>query len=391
MRLFLSFLIFFSCLVAPKISRAFLPPEFFVQGLASIGAVIAGGIAVALVPFIIFFKFIKTLWAKHKKIILFIFIQNIIIAVALGFLFYYKFYKPLYEDSYLFSAKNEEGTSYDIAPNSSEANPTKFNENYATLDGILRDNNLKAIDENYGLTTDEIKNRIDTGQKVYFIDIREPEEYEAGYIVGAKHKRYMDLKDNLQIIKELFSLDESALAKGLFVIYCHDGNRGLLFAESANQENIKYLIGGAEALYDFEGIEYTGSALSDKAIFDKKYQYKFQTKAQDAIKIIKEKNAFVVDMRHPPVYARKHIKDSLSMKMSMLTTEEYNRRLKKILENRNKEFILIASRYSELFYANLLILRLERDHEFTDNQFCIVFHQFEELEKNPDIKFESSD
>ena len=73
----------------------------------------------------------------------------------------------------------------------------------------------------------------------------------------------------------------------------------------------------------------------------------------------------------------------------MLTTEEYNRRLEKILDNRDKEFILIASRYSELFYANLLILRLERDHGFTDNQFHIVFHQFEELEKDPDIEFES--
>ena len=386
-------------------ANAFLPPEFFVQGLSSIWSVIAGGIAVALVPFILFFKFIKLKFKQHKKIISFLLVQNIIIAIFLGVFFFYQYYQPLYQDSYLFpGGHSQENITYNIKENSMELyqeleeqsqnsnviDPKLLNENYIILDGLLRDDIKKSFDEKYGLTPDQIKEEIDQNRKIYYIDVREPEEYEVGHIVGSKNIRYMDMERSVEKILEVFSLSEDEFKRSLIMVYCHDGNRGLAYARSINQDNVKYIIGGAEALDGFNSIDYTGSALSDKAIFDSKYQYKFQTSASEAIEIIKKGDAFVIDMRFPSLYNDKHIKDSLLFKINLTTKEKYNNIIELILSKREKKIIIIVNKYSELFYANLLILRLERDHNFDDDQFHIVFHQFEEFEKDSEIEFEGS-
>ena len=363
---------------------AFLPPEFFVQGLSSVLTVVAGGVAVAIMPFLIFYRFVKNKFKNYKKFIIFLVIQNIIIAVFLGLFFYYKFYKPLYSDSYLFSQSIT--TDYDLN-GQSDIDITMINPNYEYLGGVIRDNNKKIVNYKYGLTPNEINERILSGDNVYFVDVREAEEFLVGHIVDAKNIRYMDFYNDYNKIKNLFSLDSDSFHDSLFILYCHDGNRGLLASERLNMDNIKYLIGGIESLYSDKNIKYIGSPLSDVVIFDKKYQHRFQSLASDVVDFIKNNNAVVVDMRHPPVYNNKHIDESVSLKMSLLTTDEYNNRLNIILANKNKEIILIASRYSELFYANLLIKRLTDNHDFSDNQFHIVFNQFNEFERDTEIRF----
>ncbi|MBT4277366.1 rhodanese-like domain-containing protein [Candidatus Falkowbacteria bacterium] len=252
---------------------------------------------------------------------------------------------------------------------------------------VLRDDKDKAVDINYGLYKENIKREIDKGKDIYFLDIREKEEFEVGHIIGSEHKKYADIEE-VDDFREIFSLNDDSFLKSLIIVYCHDGNRGLALSRKFSMENIKYLIGGVEALYNYNGIQYTGSPLSDAAIFDKKYQYKFQALAKETFQAIKENEAFIIDMRYPPNYHEKHIKGSISLKLNLLSTEEYNKMLPIIIKN--KKIIIIAKKYSELFYANLLILRLERDYGFKDNQFYIIFNQFEEFGKDSKIEFEGS-
>ena len=72
-----------------------------------------------------------------------------------------------------------------------------------------------------------------------------------------------------------------------------------------------------------------------------------------------------------------------------MTKEEYESRLKKVLENKDKDIIFIVDRYTELFYANLLIMRLEKNYQFSKDKFHILFCQFQSLENTPLIEFET--
>jgi len=87
----------------PQKAYAFLPPEYFVQGLTSVWVILTGGVVMVLVPFLTFYKTIKGFVGKHKKLIIYLLIQNVIVAIIAGLVFFYGYYKPLYEKSYLFS------------------------------------------------------------------------------------------------------------------------------------------------------------------------------------------------------------------------------------------------------------------------------------------------
>ncbi|MFH0912807.1 MAG: hypothetical protein V1884_00780 [Candidatus Omnitrophota bacterium] len=99
-------LIYALMLVAPAAAWAILPPSFFVQGLTSISAIIAGAIGVTIGYFFIFWRIFKIIASKYKRVILFLLIQNIVIAALLCIIFYWGFYKPLYKTSYLYQTQN---------------------------------------------------------------------------------------------------------------------------------------------------------------------------------------------------------------------------------------------------------------------------------------------
>lgn len=381
--IFIMFALFFNISKA----NAFLPPEFFVQGLSSVLAVVAGGVAVAIAPFLMFFKFLKTKFKRHKKLIGFLVLQNIIVAVFLGLFFYYKFYKPLYEDSYLFSGSHSVNMLHE-----GQLDPSSFNNNYIIQNGFYRDmyNDKNNVNEKFVLTIEELE-VMTNDKKIYFIDVREIEEYNAGHISGSVHHRGMDL--TVEKIKEVFSLDNDKFNEGVFVLVCHDGGRGLLQAEKFNMENIKYIHGGIEALDDYSGdaVELTGPVFADYEIFDKKYQKKYQMTADEAIKKIKNKeNILIIDGRHKKFFDKEHIVGSVQLNIGRMTTPEYRQALQKILDNKNAEIIVLCNRYGELFHANLLFLRLERDHGLNDNNFNIVFNQLNEFKKDQEILFENN-
>lgn len=98
--------IFFLC--PPERACAFLPPQFFAQGLSSLWIVIATGIAAGLAPCLLLCSFLKNTLREHKKAVVFLLLLNILIAGILGVVFYFKYYKPLYKNSRLFSPQDKE-------------------------------------------------------------------------------------------------------------------------------------------------------------------------------------------------------------------------------------------------------------------------------------------
>lgn len=327
---------------------------------------------------------------KSKKVLTFILFQNIVLFLVVSLFFYYKFYEPLSNDIYLFPEKNKSNNGYlfdDIT------DPAQFNDDYIINAGYYRDESGNRTTENrgYGLDYVEVIDLISNDSKVYFIDVREVEEYDAGHIDGAIHYRVMDI--TIDGIKSKLNINENEFNKSLVILVCHDGGRGLLKAKEIDKVNVKYLIGGIESLDGINNdfIKLTGPVFADYKIFDKKYQKKYQTTATDAINIIEENsNVVVIDGRHITFYDKEHIKDSIHLKIGHMTTDEYNNSLNHILSKKGAKIVIFPDRYSELFYANLLLLRLEKDYGFNDNDFYIVFNQFDNIRASGKIKLESS-
>mgnify|MGYP001225718338 CR=1 FL=1 len=322
-------------------------------------------------------------FSKNKKLILFIVLQNIVLFSLLGAFFYFKYYEPLKNDSYLFPENTEESAQLEML------DIREFNEQYIDVDGYLRDKygNRLVADPVFGIEVDVLAGMIRENKNLYIVDVREIEEYNAGHIEGAVHYRVMDIDE--EGLKEKLDLSEEEYGDTLIVLVCHDGGRGFLKAKELNQENIKYLIAGIEATEENKTIALTGPVFADYEIFDKSYQTKFQMRASDAIKQILEDGAFVIDGRHITQYERKRVVDSLHLKIGHMTSEEYEAALEKVLVQKDKKIIITPDRYSELFYANLLILRLVRDYGFSEEQFGIVFNQFDKFEKDGRLEFEN--
>jgi len=312
-----------------------------------------------------------------------ILIQNIILAFLLFGFFYLKYYKSLLDDSYLFPQGIEDvNLDSDIA---------KLNKNYIKLNGYLRDSdgNRMVSDRQFGIEASELDDMLSKNPAIKIIDVREIEEFNAGHILSSSHYRVMDL--SIEIIKNIFSCANEEFNNTLFVLVCHDGGRGYLKAKEFNKKNIKYLIGGIESISEkeYENLKLTGPVFADYKIFDKKYQYKFQILADRAINLINtNKDILLIDGRHITFYEKKHLSDSIHMKIGHMTSEEYSVNLKKIVEKKGEKVIIIADRYSELFYANLLILRLINNYEFSEDSFNVLFNQFDLLEEDNSLNFE---
>jgi rhodanese-related sulfurtransferase len=65
------------------------------------------------------------------------------------------------------------------------------------------------------ITTDELKQQIEAGEKFELVDVREDEEVAEGMIPGAKHIRMMDIPANL----EHFDRNKE------YTIICRSGSR----------------------------------------------------------------------------------------------------------------------------------------------------------------------
>ncbi len=92
----------------------------------------------------------------------------------------------------------------------------------------------------YTITVQELKSRLDKGDKIFLLDVREPHEYEWAKIEGSK------LIPLGQLPTSLNQLDRETE----IVAYCHKGMRsadavGFLLQQGFS--NVKNLIGGIDS------------------------------------------------------------------------------------------------------------------------------------------------
>ncbi len=90
----------------------------------------------------------------------------------------------------------------------------------------------------YEITTIELKRKIDNGEKVLLLDVREPYEHEYVNLGGS----LIPLNQLRQRFKELDTDHE-------IVVYCHRGNRSAFavnFLLKRGFSNVKNLVGGID-------------------------------------------------------------------------------------------------------------------------------------------------
>ncbi|MDR4493930.1 MAG: rhodanese-like domain-containing protein [Nitrospirales bacterium] len=93
---------------------------------------------------------------------------------------------------------------------------------------------------NYTITVQELKSRMDKGDKIFLLDVREPHEYEWAKIEGSK------LIPLGQLPTSLNQLDRETE----IVAYCHKGMRSadaVGFLIQQGFPNVKNLIGGIDS------------------------------------------------------------------------------------------------------------------------------------------------
>src|SRR6516162_7375964 len=92
-------------------------------------------------------------------------------------------------------------------------------------------------------TVRDVKRRIDAGESVVFIDVREPEEYAIAKIQGSELVPMRSVPANLQSLEA--KADDAAL-----VIYCHHGIRSLQVANWLREQGLEgcqSMAGGIDA------------------------------------------------------------------------------------------------------------------------------------------------
>lgn len=92
------------------------------------------------------------------------------------------------------------------------------------------------------ITPKELKQRLDSGDRPFLLDVRQPEEVAICAIEGAHHIPMGDIPSRLQ------ELDRHATDE--IIIYCHHGMRSANVQQYLRQmgfEKVRNLIGGIDA------------------------------------------------------------------------------------------------------------------------------------------------
>ena len=119
--------------------------------------------------------------------------------------------------------------------------PPRFQEVRKYNLGFLKEPPIeKTYDVNsLQITAEQLKQRLDKGEKPFLLDVREPWEYKAANIGGT-------LIPMREITKRFAELDKN----GEIVVYCHHGGRSdrvVEFLYEKGFKNVKNLIGGIDA------------------------------------------------------------------------------------------------------------------------------------------------
>ncbi len=189
-----------------------------------------------------------------------------------------------------------------------------------------------------------------TGKRVNLIDVREPEEREAGRVAGFKAERYPDLA---KLIKD------GKLKNSNNVLLCYSGNRSSELCSLLESLGIpcKFVIGG------FEKWAAEGRAILDKVSGSEARGLPDYPRSgalldtPDVSRLVREDRAIFVDVRYPQDFAATHISGAIDIPIREMPSTEMWAALK-ALPHRP----VVAPCYDKrsCFYAKVLGLRLYR-------------------------------
>lgn len=276
-----------------------------------------------------------------------------VIVIAVYSLYFFLFFRPLRSNKELFPvyAESREREQVHILPAGK-----------IDIDS--------AVKEKYGITAQEVS--VLKGKKrIYFIDGREPEEYESRHIENARHVRATDIVSAGQI-RGLFGAGSSGQEDALFVIYCHDGTRSAGALASLGAEGFKFLVEGFN-LRDGGRMNDTGLPVTStgKEVFDKEIKDRdFTISAAEAMRFLKSGKAQFIDVRLYREYIFSFARD---FRIGNLSSKEYREQLPAIIGLKGRDIIFIADLYPDLFYAKLLIQRLQKVYGFELDRFFVLF------------------
>lgn len=115
---------------------------------------------------------------------------------------------------------------------------------YSSVDDLVKE----ALAEMKGVTADQLMNKIDEGEMILLLDVREPNEFNAGYIPGAVNLPRGIIEFNIANQKYW---DEAMLYMPLkdeeIVVYCKKGKRSILAASALKKlgySNVTFLMDG---------------------------------------------------------------------------------------------------------------------------------------------------
>jgi len=224
----------------------------------------------------------------------------------------------------------------------------------------------------YGITFADAEKE----KNVYFIDGREKEEYDVLRLKKSVNMRAPDITGADDMIKDL-KITRAQFNNSLVVIYCHDGRRSMETAAKINLPNVKFLVDGRlNFLNDSSQAE---GSVENSPFPDHIKDYDFTISLDDFRALIKNKNYFLVDGRLDDSDVA--LSDAYKFRIGYLSTEEYNEKIKTFVGLGYKEIVFIANSYPDLFYAKLLIYRLERDYGFDYKKFHVILGQDNNIAK----------
>jgi YidC/Oxa1 family membrane protein insertase len=206
-----------------------------------------------------------------------------------------------------------------------------------------------------GLTTDQLAQLIEEGN-ANIIDVREPEEFEMGWLEGAQHVRYPDLK------LEPSRLNDTARTN---IILCFSGNRSSeLCEEFENRDKpipCHFIVGGYEK-WIAEGRELVGvpgggrdslrslpAHTNEDVLLD----------TPDAEALVADRDAVFVDVRYEEDFRAFHIPGAINLPLRKLPSDEMAVLLREKIPQGRPVIVPCYDKRSS-FYGSILAVRLER-------------------------------
>ncbi len=216
----------------------------------------------------------------------------------------------------------------------------------------------EQVDHPAGITTDALAALLaeigpDGKRNVNLIDLREPEEKEAGHLQQFAQVRYPDLRAN----PRKYGVRKNKTN----VLLCFSGNRSSETCDQLRAKGIpcKFVVGGFEKWLaenrDIVGLQ--GATVTDLRGLPRYANDTVLLDTDEVKRHVAERGAIFVDVRYPEDFKTGHLPDAINMPIRKMRTAEMTKAFEAL-----PQAPVIAPCYDKrsCFYAKILGLRLTR-------------------------------